>query len=77
MKVPQLLAQLRALPAAGPPIDPQQPELTGQVLLALALRDEDTSGAQAVDLADRALQISKADPSLDPAAALAQARADG
>jgi len=70
----RLLVALRALPAAGPPPDPQRPELLREVVLALALRDEETSGAQAVELADRALELAQADPSLEPAAALAAAR---
>jgi hypothetical protein len=48
--------------------------LMGEVILALALRDEETSGAQAVELADRALELTRADPSLDPQAALTAAR---
>jgi len=71
---PALLATLRALPAAGPALDPQRPELMREVILALALRDEETSGTQAVELADRALELTQADPSLDPAAALSAAR---
>ncbi len=71
---PRLLAELRALPAAGPETDPQRPELLREVILALALRDEDTSGAEAVELADRALELAQADPSLDPTKALAAAR---
>lgn len=73
----KLLATLRALPAAGPALDPQRPELLREVVLALALRDEETSGAEAVELADRALEMAKADPSLDPAAALTAARSAG
>ena len=74
---PRLLAELRALPAAGPASDPARPELLREVVLALALRDEQTSGAEAVDLADRALELARADPSLDPAKALAAARSAG
>jgi hypothetical protein len=70
-----LLATLRALPPAGPAPDTQDPELLRQVLLALALQDEATGGAEAAELADRALELSRADPQLDPPAALAQARA--
>jgi hypothetical protein len=70
-----LLATLRALPPAGLPVDTQDPELLRQVLLALALQDEDTGGAEAAELADRALELSRADRQLDPPAALAQARA--
>lgn len=70
----RLLATLRGLPAAGPASDPQRPELMREVLLALALRDEQTTGAGAVELADRALELTRADPALDPQAALAAAR---
>lgn len=71
-----LLATVRALPPAGPPPDTADPELLRQVLLALALQDEATGGAEAAELADRALAISRADRLLDPPAALAKARAD-
>lgn len=70
-----LLASLRTLPPAGPPPDTQDPELLRQVLLALALADEDTGGAEAAELADRALALARADRALDPPAALAAARA--
>jgi len=69
-----LLATLRALPPAGPPPDTGDPELLRQVLVALALQDESTGGAEAAELADRALQLSRADRQLDPPAALAKAR---
>jgi hypothetical protein len=70
-----LLTTLRGLAPAGPAPDTEDPELLSQVLLALALQDEDTGGAQAAELADRALELSRADRQLDPPAALAQARA--
>jgi len=69
-----LLASLRTLPPAGPAPDMQDPELLRQVLLALALQDESTGGAEAAELADRALELTRADRQLDPPAALAQAR---
>jgi hypothetical protein len=72
----RLLARLRTLPPAGPPPDTQSPELLHQVLLALALRDESVSGAEAVELADRALEAFERDPSLDPPRALEAAKAD-
>ena len=65
----------RALP---PPVrrrTPQNPELMRQVLLALALRDESISGAEAAELADRALDSSRGDAALDPPAALEAAKA--
>ncbi len=71
---PRLLAATRALPPAGPPPDLQNPELLRQVLLALALGDESTSGAQAAELADRALELTRGDQALDPPAALEAAR---
>jgi hypothetical protein len=46
-----------------------------QVLLALALRDETVGGAEAALLADRALELADGDQTLDPAAALAAAKA--
>jgi hypothetical protein len=70
----RLLAQTRALPPAGPPPDTQDPELMRQVLLALALRDESLSGAEAAELADRALELARGDRALDPPAALEAAR---
>jgi hypothetical protein len=75
-----LLAQARSLPPAGPPPDTASPELLRQVLLGLALGDEDLSGAQAAEVADRALKLIEARPpesSLDPPAALEAAKAQG
>jgi hypothetical protein len=69
-----LLAGVRALPAAGPPPDLESPELLRQALLALALGDQDLSGAQAADMADQALELLRANPSLDPAGALEAAK---
>jgi hypothetical protein len=73
---PRLLSRLRALPPAGPPPDTQNPELLHQVVLALALRDESVSGAEAVELADKALEAFKRDPSLSPPAALEAAKGE-
>jgi hypothetical protein len=72
-----LLASLRALPPAGSPPDPQNSELMHQVLLALALRDETLGGAEAAELADRALELAQGDRALDPPAALEAARREG
>ena len=72
--VGSLLAGARALPPAGPPPDLQDPELLRQAFLALALSDESTTGAQAAELADRALELTQGDPTLDPASALAAAK---
>lgn len=69
-----LLAAARGLAPAGPPPDLERPELLHQALLALALQDESTSGAEAVELADRALELAHTDPSLDPGTALERAR---
>jgi hypothetical protein len=69
-----LLGNVRALPPAGPPPDTQNPELMHQVLLALALRDESLSGAEAAEVADRALELARADHALDPPAALEAAK---
>lgn len=76
----RLAATLRALPPAGPPPDPSDPELMRGVLLTLALRDESLGGAEAAELADRALALMTADGpggALDPPAALEAARAEG
>jgi hypothetical protein len=70
----KLLAGVRALPPAGPPPDTQNPELMHQVLLALALRDESLSGAEAAEVANRALELARADRALDPPAALEAAK---
>jgi hypothetical protein len=70
----RLLAGVRSLPPAGAPPDVQNPELLRQVLLALALRDESVSGAEAAELADRALELARGDDALDPPAALEAAK---
>ena len=70
----RLLAGVRSLPPAGAPPDLQDPELLRQVLLALALRDESVSGAQAAELADRALELTRGNAALDPPAALEAAK---
>jgi hypothetical protein len=70
----RLLAGVRALPPAGAPPDLQNPEMLRQVLLALALRDESVSGAEAAELADRALELARGDAALDPPAALQAAK---
>jgi hypothetical protein len=72
--VSELLAAARALPPAGPPPDLQSPDLLHQLLLSLALRDDSVGGAQAAELADRALALVRADSSLDPARALEAAK---
>jgi hypothetical protein len=74
MSAERLLAAVRGLPPAGAPPDLQNPEIMGQMLLALALRDETLDGAQAVELADRALELARGDQSLDPPAALEAAK---
>jgi hypothetical protein len=70
----RLLAGTRALPPAGPPPDTRDPELMRQVLLALALGDETLGGVEAAELADKALELTSGDPSLDPPAALEAAK---
>jgi hypothetical protein len=72
--VSQLLASVRDLPPAGPPPDTQNPELLRQILLALALRDDSLGGAQAAEVADRALELAKGNPALDPPALLEAAK---
>lgn len=77
MTAPRLLAGSRALPPAGPPPDPQNPELLRQVMLALALQDSQLGGAQAAEVAERAVELSRADRQLDPPAALEAAKKEG
>jgi hypothetical protein len=70
----RLLTSVRGVPPAGPPPDLQSPELLRGVLLALALRDESIGGAEAAELADRALELVRRGGGLDPPAALEAAR---
>jgi hypothetical protein len=70
----RLLSDVRSLPPAGAPPDLRNPELLRQILLALALRDENVGGAEAAELADRALELVRGDAALDPPAALEAAR---
>ena len=70
----RLLASARGLPPAGRPPDLESPELLRQALLALALGDDTLDGAQAAEVADRALELVRADRSLDPPAALEAAK---
>jgi len=72
-----LLATVRSLPAAGPAPDPSNPELMRGVLLALALGDDSVGGAEAAELADRALPLTTGDGALDPRAALQAAKSSG
>lgn len=74
MNAARLVATIRALPPAGPPPDTRDPELTRQVLLALALQDESLGGVEAAELADRALQLTQGSQGLDPPAALKAAK---
>src|SRR5437588_3597457 len=73
----RLAAAVGALPPAGPPPDLQNPELLREALLALALRDDSLSGAQAAEVADRALELVRANKALDPPAALEAAKQGG
>lgn len=70
----RLLAAARALPPAGPPPDIRSPQLLRETLVALALGDESLGGAQASDVADRALALMTGQPGLDVTAALAAAK---
>ena len=70
----RLAGAVSALPPAGPPPDLQNPELLREALLALALRDEELSGAQAAEVADRALALVRANRELDAPAALEAAK---
>jgi hypothetical protein len=69
-----LLAAVRALPPAGPPPDLQNPELLHQTLLALALGDDSLGGAEAAEVADRALELTRGEGALDPRTALEEAK---
>jgi hypothetical protein len=77
VSAPRLLAEVRALPPAGKPPDLESPELLHQALLALALGDESLDGAQAAEVADRALALVRDDRALDPPAALEAAKRSG
>jgi hypothetical protein len=70
----RLLATVRDLPPAGPPPDLASPEQLRQVLVALALRDESLGGAEAAELADRALELLRQGGGMDPPAALEAAK---
>jgi hypothetical protein len=70
----KVLAGVRSLPPAGPPPDLTSPEQLRQVLLALALRDESVGGAEAAELADRALALIGSGAVADPPAALEAAK---
>jgi hypothetical protein len=70
----RLLVGVRQLPPAGPPPDLESPELLHQALLALALGDDSLDGAEAAEVADRALELVRGDRSLDPPAALEAAK---
>ncbi len=72
--VSSLLATLRGLPPAGPPPDLQSPDQLRQILVAMALSDDSLGGAQAVEIADRALLLVREEPTLDPGAALEAAK---
>lgn len=69
-----LLTSVSALPAPGPPPALDNPELRGDMLLALALRDEALSGAEAAEVAERAVALSSGESALDPQAALEAAK---
>jgi hypothetical protein len=69
-----LLATVRGLPPAGPPPDLQSPDQLRQILMAMALADDSLGGAQAAELADRAMLLAQADSTLEPAAALEAAK---
>ena len=73
---PRLLAAVRELPPAGPPPDLESADQLRQVLLALALRDESIGGAEAAELADRALELVRRGGGLDPPAALEAAKSE-
>jgi hypothetical protein len=69
-----ILATVRGLPPAGPPPNTQDPEMLRQWFLAMALRDESIGGAQAAEVADRAVALAVEDPTLTPEAAIEAAK---
>ena len=73
---PKLLVAVGGLPPAGPPPDLESPELLRQVLLALALSDDSIGGAEAAEVADRALELVRRGGGMDPPAALEAAKHD-
>jgi hypothetical protein len=75
--VSTLLATVKGLPPAGPPPDTQNPEMLQQFYLAMALGDDSLGGAQAAEVADRAVALAQSNPSLDPAAAIEAAKKGG
>ncbi|MHB8656452.1 MAG: hypothetical protein ACYC91_00635 [Solirubrobacteraceae bacterium] len=72
--VSALLAGTRALPPAGRPPDLAHPEALREVLLALALGDDSLSGAEAAEVADRAMALMSAGAGMEPRAALEAAK---
>ena len=69
-----LLASVKDLPPAGAPPDLQNPEVLRGILTAMALRDDSLGGAQAAEVADRALALVQSNPTLAPDAALEAAK---
>ncbi len=69
-----ILATVRGLPPAGPPPNTQDPEMLRQWFLAMALRDDSIGGAQAAEVADRAVAIAQGDPTITPEAAIEAAK---
>ncbi len=72
--VQSLLASVSELPAPGPPPALDSPAFLRELLLALALRDETLDGAQAVEVAERAVPLASGQDALDPSAALEAAK---
>ena len=72
--VQSMLASVSGLPAPGRPPELDSPEFLRELLLALALRDESLDGAEAVEIAERAVPLASGQRALDPAAALEAAK---
>jgi hypothetical protein len=70
----RLLAAARALPPAGAPADPRDSDLLRQVLVALALQDEQLGAAEAVAVAERALELVRSGAVTEAPAALEAAK---
>jgi hypothetical protein len=72
--VQSLLASVSGLPEPGPPPELDSPAFLRELLLALALRDETLDGAEAVEIAERAVPLASGQLALDPPAALEAAK---
>lgn len=72
-----LLSTVRSLPPASMPPDTRDPESLRQLFLAIAIGDASVSGVEAAEIADRAVELSRGDPTLEPRAAIEAAKKGG